>query len=222
MDDGERLLQAAPKAKMAERTCNQRASVLQHLNVNLPDMISGSAIGRVSFCAISALRAGGVFPSHMRLCLPVALPVQEYLRLLALYNALMQAITDKGTYTLSGLNRIHKSLVRPFVLAYEAFVVKINKGVSHCTEKQARKLISQTFPKLHLLLHMCDQLANMGHVWYWNTGRSLSRLTKGSGRSRAYVYLLVLVRLRAFLDLQAPGRCAFRTCTVALRAPLPA
>jgi hypothetical protein len=45
--DGERLLQAAPKARTAERTCNQRAAVLQHLNVNLPDMLSGSVVGRV-------------------------------------------------------------------------------------------------------------------------------------------------------------------------------
>ncbi len=94
---------------------------------------------------------------------------QEFLHLLALYNAMLQAITSKDRLTLARLNKVQRDLVLPFVKAYEALVGKI-KADQHCTAKAAKALISVTFPKLHLLLHMCDQLAHYGHVWFWNTG----------------------------------------------------
>lgn len=94
---------------------------------------------------------------------------QRYLRLLALYNDLIRALTSKEPFTLSRLNHIQVNLALPFVLAYEAFVGEIKVGV-HATAKMANRLISITFPKLHLMLHMCSQVANLGHVWWWNTG----------------------------------------------------
>ena len=94
---------------------------------------------------------------------------QLFLRLLALYNALLQKITSKQPFTLRLLRDIQSAYALPFVQAYEEFVALIKED-KHCTKKMAARLMSVTFPKLHLLLHMCDQIANLGHVWWWNTG----------------------------------------------------
>ncbi len=201
VDDGERVLQSAPKAKMAERTCNQRAAVLQHLNVLLPDMIQHSSVGRVrAELPLRVLLPGpaGVSrgqyphtthpthtphtptPPHPRTPTPHTTPApvpllcsrtswQSFLRLLALYNTLLRKITSKEPFTLRKLSEIQRDYAVPFVKAYEDLVAKIQVG-KHCTAKMAARLVSVTFPKLHLLLHMCDQIASLGHVWWWNTG----------------------------------------------------
>ncbi len=104
----------------------------------------------------------------------------------------MQEVSAKGPFTLAGLNRIQLELAIPFVKGYEALVAKVVVDV-HCTAIMARQLVSTTFPKLHLLLHLCQQVADLGHVWYWNTGELFcaGRVPSHAGRGEGGGCLLV-------------------------------
>lgn len=94
---------------------------------------------------------------------------QTYLRLLALYNRIIQFATSGMEKSLDELMEAHTSLVMPFVVEYQGLVKGFVLGV-HCGADLHKRLTSVTFPKLHGAAHLVDSVVQLGHPWGFNTG----------------------------------------------------
>jgi len=94
---------------------------------------------------------------------------QSYLRLLALYNRVIQFATSGIDKSLGELMKAHTSLVMPFIAEYEGLAKGFVAGL-HCSADMHQRLTSVTFPKLHGAVHLVDSIVQVGHPWGFNTG----------------------------------------------------